>query len=281
MKIPFRLTACATLVVLTLLCAGTSFAADSASAGDSAAQVAQLSDMKGSGAAVDATSPDDFDDFDDLDDYGNTDSLVADPLSGWNKFWFYFNDGMYHGVFKPLAKGYNWAVPTKPRQWVRNFFTNMLYPVRFVNDLLQGKWDAAYMETSKFIVNTTGGLLGFADITAGRKRNWEPERPTADGFGQTLGKTGLGHGVYLVWPVIGPSSIRESVGWVGDSLLDPLSYGRFSFLEFVAIRGFKNVNQLSLELKGNEYEAITDGAIDKYAAVRDAYIRFRAKKVEE
>lgn len=261
-----------------LLCAGVSFASDSVPAGE---QVAQLSDMKGSGAAADSTNMDDFDDFDDLDDYGNTEDLVADPFPVWNKVWFYFNDAMYHGVFKPLAEGYDWAVPSKPRKWIRNFFTNMLFPVRFVNDLLQGKWDAAYMETSKFIVNTTGGLLGFADITEGRKRNWDPERPTADGFGQTLGKAGIGHGVYLVWPFIGPSSLRESVGWVGDMFLDPLTYGRFTFLEFAAIRGFKNVNNLSLQLKGNEYETITDGAIDKYTAVRDAYIRFRAKKVEE
>jgi phospholipid-binding lipoprotein MlaA len=150
-----------------------------------------------------------------------------------------------------------------------------------VNNILTGKFDAAYMETSKFIANTAFGVLGLGDVTAGRKLNWEPKRPTADGFGQTLGKAGLGHGFYLVWPFIGPSSVRESVGWVGDAYLDPLSYGDFSFIEFATIRVYKNVNTLSLQLRGNEYEAITDGAIDKYAAVRNAYIRFRAKKVEE
>ena len=63
--------------------------------------------------------------------------------------------------------------------------------------------------------------------------------------------------------------------------MDPLTYGDLTFLEFGAIRVYKNINNLSLQLKGNEYEAITEGAIDKYAAVRDAYIRFRAKKVAE
>ena len=91
----------------------------------------------------------------------------------------------------------------------------------------------------------------------------------------------IGHGIYLVWPFLGPSSIRETVGWVGDAFLDPLTYGDLTFIEFMAIRAYKNVNELSLELNSNEYEAITDGAIDKYAAVRDAYIRFRAKKVQE
>jgi len=237
--------------------------------------------MKGAGAAADAEGDAaDLDDFDD-DEYAKTDKLVADPLYGFNLVMFSFNDAMYHGVFKPAAKGYAWAVPAKPRQWIRNFFTNLMFPVRFVNDLLQGKFDAAYMETSKFIANTSWGLLGFADVTSDMKRNWEPARPTADGFGQTLGKAGIGHGMYIVWPVIGPSSLRESAGWVGDYFLDPLTYTDFTFIEFAAIRAFRNVNELSLQLKGNEYEALTDGAIDKYAAVRDAYIRFRAKKVTE
>jgi phospholipid-binding lipoprotein MlaA len=134
------------LAALLLLGAGSALAASS-DAADESNQVAQLSDMRGAGAAVDAANADDFDDFD--DEYSDTGNLVADPLKGWNTVWFYFNDAMYHGVFKPVAKGYAWAIPAKPRQWVRNFFTNMLFPVRFVNDILQGKFDAAYMETLK------------------------------------------------------------------------------------------------------------------------------------
>jgi len=208
-------------------------------------------------------------------------NMVADPFYGFNYAMFYFNDFMYHNVFKPVATGYAWVVPAQPRRWVRNFFTNMLYPVRFVNNVLQGKFDAAYMETSMFIANTTWGFFGFGDFASTMKRNWLPEKPTADGLGQTLGKWGFGHGAYLVWPFIGPSSIRDSVGWVGDSYLDPLTYGEFSLIEFGAIRAYKNLNSLSLQLTGNEYEVMTEGAVDKYAAVRDAYIRFRAKKVEE
>lgn len=274
-----RIAVCLMMVALLLSWGGAACA--SGPEQGTPVQVAQFSDMKGAGAAGDAKNAVAEDDFDDFDEYADTQDLVADPLKGWNTVWFHFNDAMYHGVFKPVATGYAWAVPAKPRQWVRNFFTNMLFPVRFVNDILQGKFDAAYMETSKFIANTSWGLLGFADVTSGMKRNWVPERPTADGLGQTLGKAGFGHGVYLVWPFLGPSSIRESVGWVGDTYLDPLTYTDLTFVEFVAVRAYKNVNQLSLELTANEYETITEGAIDKYAAVRDAYIRFRAKKVKE
>ena len=170
------------LLVAVLLSSvtGTSFAAK----GDGPTQLAQFSGR----AAQDSA---DFDDFD--DEYADSEQLVADPLKYWNMTWFYLNDGLYHGVFKPLATGYAWVVPPKPRQWVNNFFTNLLFPVRFVNNMLTGKFDAAYMETSKFVMNTTFGVLGLGDVTAGRKRNWEPARPTADGFGQTLGKIGRAH----------------------------------------------------------------------------------------
>lgn len=263
------------LVVAALLIgfAGASFAAD-AEASDGPVQLAQFS-------AGDLSDEDDLDDFDDIDGEYAEHELVADPLYYWNRVWFEINDALYHGLFRPTAEGYAWLVPAKPRTWVNNFFTNLLFPVRFLNDILTGKFDAAYMETSKFIANTSFGLLGLGDVTGGMPRNWEPERPTADGFGQTLGKAGIGHGIYLVWPFIGPSSIRESVGWVADAYCDPLTYGRFTFIEFAAIRVYNNLNTLSLQLKANEYEALTEGAVDKYAAVRDAYIRFRAKKVAE
>lgn len=269
-----RLLALLLTAVLLLGVTGSAFAADASDAKDSM-QVAQFS-----GRAVD--NGDDAAAFDDMDDdYADHKELIADPFIYWNKTWFYLNDGLYHGVFKPFAKGYAWLVPAKPRGWVRNFFNNLLFPVRFINNILTGKFDSAFMETSKFVANTAFGFGGLGDVTEGQPRAWEPKRPTADGFGQTLGKAGMGHGLYLVWPIIGPSSIRESVGWVGDYFCDPLTYGEFTFIEFAAIRSFKNVNNLSLQLRGNEYEAITEGAIDKYAAVRDAYIRYRAKKVEE
>lgn len=263
-----RLAAIALVAALLLGCAGSSFA----SGGDAdPRQVAQFS-------ATPAHAEDDFDAFDAGYENGE---LVADPLYYWNLFWFDFNDMLYRGVFKPAAEGYAWLVPARPRVWVNNFFTNLLFPVRFINDMLTGKFDAAFMETSKFVANTSFGVLGLGDVTEGRPRNWEPERPTADGFDQTLGKAGFGNGVYLVWPFIGPSSIRGTVGWVADAYCDPLTYGRFTFVEFLGIRVYKNLNTLSLQLQGNEYETLTDGAVDKYAAIRDAYIRFRAKKVAE
>ena len=221
----------------------------------------------------------DFDNFD--DEYAEM-APVADPLYYWNKTWFVFNDGLYHGLFKPLATGYAWVIPAKPRTWVNNFFVNMLFPVRFINNVLTGKFDAAYMEVSKFIANTAFGFGGFRrrhlrhapqlGARASHRRRLRPD--VGQGW---LWVTAL----YLVWPLLGPSSIRESVGLVGDYFCDPLTYADLNLLEMIAIKSYKNVNALSLELEGNEYETLTEGAVDKYAAVRDAYIRYRAKKVAE
>lgn len=266
-----RLMAIALAAALLLGVAGVSFAASAPTASvQDGVQVAQFS-----------ATPANEDDFAEMEAGYDHALDVYDPLSGWNRFWFNINDSLYRNVFRPMAQGYAWVLPPRPRTWVSNFFTNLLFPVRFINDVLTGKFDAAYMETSKFVANTSFGVLGLGDVTEGMPRNWEPERPTADGFDQTLGKAGFGYGMYLVWPIVGPSSVRGSVGWVVDAYCDPLTYGKFTFLEFVAIRTYKNLNDLSLQLEGNEYETLTEGAVDKYAAVRDAYIRFRAKKVAE
>lgn len=271
----FRLVTLVLAAALLLGAAGISRASDASA---EPVRVAQFGGEPATTPESRAAMSDDFDEFD--AEYANQ-PLVSDPLSGWNRVWFQVNDVLYRGVFRPMAQGYAWVVPPRPRTWVSNFFTNMLFPVRFLNDLMTGKWDAAYMETSKFVANTSFGVLGLGDVTGGMPKNWEPERPTADGFDQTLGKAGFGPGIYLVWPFIGPSSIRGSVGWVADAYCDPLTYGRFTFVEFMAIRAYKNLNDLSLQLEGNEYETLTEGAVDKYAAVRDAYIRYRAKKVSE
>lgn len=271
----FRLMTIALAAVLLL------GAADLSRASGTPAEPVRVAQFGGEPATAPGSGTVVTDDFDDFDAEYADQPLVSDPLSGWNRVWFDINDALYRGVFRPMARGYAWAIPPRPRTWVSNFFTNMLFPVRFLNDLMTGKWDAAYMEMSKFVANTSFGVLGLGDVTGDMPKNWEPERPTADGFDQTLGKAGFGPGIYLVWPFIGPSSIRGTVGWVADAYCDPLTYGRFTFVEFMAIRAYKNLNDLSLQLEGNEYETLTEGAVDKYAAVRDAYIRYRAKRVAD
>jgi len=89
---------------------------------------------------------------------------VDDPLEGWNRFWFRVNDRAYFYLVKPITEAYTWLIPEKPRSWVRNFFTNLLFPVRFVNCMLQGKLYEAGVEFSRFVGNTAFGLGGLSDF---------------------------------------------------------------------------------------------------------------------
>ena len=148
---------------------------------------------------------------------------IPDPLEGWNRFWFGFNDKFYFWLFKPMAQGYKYVLPEKPRSWVNNFFHNLLFPVRFVSCVLQGKLLEAGTETSRFIANTAFGLGGLSDFAYDLEPHM-PLRSSEEDLGQTFGSWGIGNGFYLVWPFIGPSTARDTVGLAGDSFLDPVSY---------------------------------------------------------
>ena len=95
---------------------------------------------------------------------GDVAAQTPDPFEGWNRFWFGFNDKLYFWALKPVAQGYGYVVPERPRIWVQNFFHNLMYPVRFVSLVLQGKPDAAAVETSRVITNTAFGLGGLGDV---------------------------------------------------------------------------------------------------------------------
>ena len=101
-----------------------------------------------------------------------------------------------------------------------NFFENLTTPARFVNCLLQGKGPEADRELRRFGINTTAGVLGFGDPAYDR---WGL-KPAEEDLGQTLAVYGLGDGFYVVWPLFGPSTLRDSVGMVGDSFLNPVRY---------------------------------------------------------
>jgi len=203
---------------------------------------------------------------------------TPDPLQPWNEAMFEFNDYLYYYALKPAAQAWKFVVPEKPRRWVSNFFNNLASPVRFASCLLQGKFFEAGVVFSRFVGNTAFGLGGLADVTSDLK----PTRKistTDEDFGQTLGIWGFSNGPYIVWPVIGPSTIRDSVGYAGDSFLDLSWYLEVELWQNILIKTGQTINDTSLRL--GEYEALTEGAVDPYAAVRDAYMKFRAKQLSE
>lgn len=199
---------------------------------------------------------------------------IADPFYLWNKGWYYFNDKFYFWLMKPVAKGYSFIFPEIARIGVSNFFYNITTPIRFVNCVLQFKMKDAGNELVRLVVNSTLGVGGFGDFAKGQL---DIKRKDED-LGQTFGTYGIGNGFYLVWPIIGPSSLRDSVGLLGDGFLNPINYIRPAWKP-IAITAYDTLNYTSLHI--GDYEDIIKAAIDPYVAIRDAYIQHRKKKVEE
>jgi phospholipid-binding lipoprotein MlaA len=219
------------------------------------------------------------DETDALDDYSLR-PLIADPLEPWNRFWFGFNDLFYAYVVRPVYTGYAFVVPEKLRAGLKNALANALFPVRFVNSLLQGKFKAAGVELGRFIVNSTLGAGGLMDAVAGRKTITDVD-PEGEDFGQTLGVWGMGPGVYLVWPVIGPSNARDTAGRLADWAVDPLLFVPGTITVTAAragIWGGLRFNAVDDALE--TYEGIKKAAVDPYLALRDMYTRHRQSRIE-
>jgi phospholipid-binding lipoprotein MlaA len=229
-------------------------------------------------SAAPQTSPgaeDTADVFDEFEEEFKDQSIhVADPFAPVNKAVFVFNDRLYFWVLKPVARGYNFVIPKIVRRGVRNFFSNLLTPIRFTNCILQGKGNPAAFEVARFVTNTTLGIIGF----------WDPAldlydlKISEEDFGQTLGAYGLGHGFYLVWPVFGPSTLRESVGFLGDLTVNPINYIEPTGAS-IAVGLYRRFNDISFRI--GEYEAIKQATIDPYSAMRDGYIQFRNALVDQ
>jgi phospholipid-binding lipoprotein MlaA len=200
--------------------------------------------------------------------------VVADPLEPFNRAMYQFNDKLYFWLLKPVAQGYQWVVPEPARISVKNFFSNLAFPARFVSCLLQADVSGAATEAGRFAVNTLWGIGGLLDPAAQNKLNLQKQDTD---LGQTLGIWGIGHGFYIVWPVFGPSSPRDTVTLIGDYFLYPVSYLSPWYVG-VGVRTFEEINATSLRI--GDYEALKSAAIDPYVAVRDAYLQYRFKKIK-
>ncbi len=211
------------------------------------------------------------------DDEGLADE-IPDPLMAWNWMWFTFNDKFFLYLWEPLAEGYSIVVPEVARKGVRNFFSNLTTPIRLVNCMLQGKWDDAGNESARFLINTTAGVLGFGDPAL---EEYGP--PKDEDLGQTLGYWGLNDGFFLTWPFLGPSSLRDTIGMVGDGFLNPVSWidgkPHRTTPTKIAIRAYEKFNETSFQI--GEYEKLRGMALDPYIAIRNIYWQNRQKKIAE
>lgn len=199
---------------------------------------------------------------------------IADPLEPVNRAVHQFNDKLYFWALKPVAKGYKAVVPEPARISVKNFFSNLAFPARFLSCLLQADFSGAATEAGRFTINTIWGIGGFLDPSSGGELKLQKQDTD---LGQTLGVWGVGQGFYIVWPVLGPSSPRDTVSIAGDYFLYPVSYIT-PWYDWLAVRTYEEVNATSLRI--GDYEALKDAAIDPYIAFRDAYAQYRFKKIK-
>ncbi len=199
---------------------------------------------------------------------------IADPFEAVNRVFFAFNDKLYFWVLKPSANVYSAIVPEWGRSGIRNVFDNIQAPIRLANALLQGNMPKFGAEFAGFILNSTVGLGGLFDIAARH-----PElRTSEEDLGQTLGYYGLGEGFYLVLPFLGPSSLRDAAGKVGDSFIDPV-WHITPLRDAVSVRSFDLVNETSFMI--GDYEDIKESALDPYLSIRDMYKQYRRNLVRE
>jgi phospholipid-binding lipoprotein MlaA len=210
------------------------------------------------------------------DDKAEASAKIADPLQPMNRAFFHFNDRLYSWVLKPVAKAYKTVAPADFRVSVRLFFQNLRFPIRGANNLFQGKFKRAGVETGRFLINSTVGIAGLFD-PAGKE--WRL-RAYHEDLDQTLGFYGLPMGIYLHWPIFGPSSIRGTIGQLGDNYLyvSPWGYLGTPGLS-LAVRSYETVNATSLRL--GEYEDFKKAAFDPYLSFRDAYVENRRASIKD
>ena len=196
----------------------------------------------------------------------------GDPFEGFNRAMFSFNEGVDDALLRPIASGYKAVVPEPARDCVGNVFSNINDVFVGVNSLLQGKVVDAVSDACRVLINTTVGLLGCFDVASKAGL----ERHNRD-FGQTFGKWGFDAGPYLVLPILGPSNIRETVGTLIYSNLDPV------WANHVPTRNvaytLRAVNRRAELL--NASNVLEEAALDKYSFVRDAYIQRRKGMIDE
>ena len=206
----------------------------------------------------------------DLEEYDV--DLVPDPLEPINRVTFSVNHQIYRFVLRPISKGYEKIVPTPVRKGIRNAYENVRFPVRLVNNALQGNFTRARQELEKFLINTSIGVGGI--IRQSDRIPSLAEVPPTD-TGVTFAKWKMSSGPYLVLPLLGPSTFRDTVGLAGDWALNPVSWVTIASGELwlLAIPYTNTLRSLPEQLA--TYDSVTENALDRYLAARSAYIQFR------
>ena len=206
---------------------------------------------------------------------------TKDCFEKLNRATFSFNQGLDKAVIKPIAESYR-KLPDNVQKGTSNAMKNLSSLVTIPNNVLQGDVKTAIINTARFAVNTTVGLLGTIDVA---NKMGFPKYEKED-YGQTLGKWGVGPGCYLVLPVLGPSTIRDTTGSFanvmgGDPWYNASVHGNNEFLSEGAYIASKAITGIEFRANNIEsFENLEENSIDFYASVRSLYLQDRENKIK-
>lgn len=212
-----------------------------------------------------ASAQEDYDEFE--SGYTN-----PDPWEGFNRAVFRFNDTVDKYTLKPLAKGYNAVMPEFLNDGVSNVFSNLGEPRNLVNNSLQGKFHDAGVDLSRFLLNSTLGVVGIFDVATrmGLQRNDED-------LGQTIGSWGAPSGPYVVLPLLGPSTVRDAGARVPESFIGYTYTGQVDHVPTRNTAFGTDILDTRAALLGQE--RLIRG--DRYAFVRNAFLQNREYRVRD
>ena len=201
-----------------------------------------------------------------------TERSEKDPWERYNRAMHGFNDAVDRAVLRPVAKGYRAITPDPVEQGISNFFENLAYPLVIVNQFLQGDFREGFSDTGRFLFNTVYGLGGIFDPATGVGLEQHNED-----FGQTLGVWGIPNGPYLVLPLLGPSTVRDTVGTYADSQED-LMWELFEEPDRYYLLGLRIVDVRAQLL---DFDSQLSSTYDPYTFMRDAVLQRREYLVHD
>ena len=199
-------------------------------------------------------------------------NVKEDPLEGYNRAAFGFNEAVDKAAIKPVAEGYD-ELPSFIKTAVNNFFGNLKEPARAVNHLLQGNPELSAKSVGRFVFNSTFGIAGLIDISSYAGVEAAPAN-----FGDTFKAWGVGTGGYLVLPILGPTTVRDALALPLDFLADPVALHTPIPERNVAV-GLRGVDDRSNLLSADKLA--DEASLDKYSFVRDAVMQKRMANAEK
>jgi phospholipid-binding lipoprotein MlaA len=208
----------------------------------------------------------------------NLNAATKDCFEKVNRATFAFNNALDKTIFKPVATGYSY-LPQPVKSGVNNATSNILYLITIPNDILQGNFSNALNNSGRFLVNTTFGILGLFDPA----QKIGLEKLEHEDYGQTLGAWGVGPGCYFLLPILGPTTVRDAVGRIGNTLLDPfyiatvgdreLMNSDFPERVYYIEKGLDVTDFRANNLKS--FENLEKNSVDLYASIRSLYLQRR------